>query len=227
MSGPQLKVKSVDISKRLVFKAWERVRANAGAPGVDAVTTTDFASKERANLYKLWNRMSSGGYFPGPVRGGGDTEGPRGRGQGFRGAEYGRPNRPDRSPSGCWKRGWSRSFIPTATARIEANLARWPEQPWVRVHAGDDLQELGDAEGAEAHFLAALEMTEEADDFELRSDVFDRLAALGRAPGPRTTIRLAGPAESGRRSRSARLGRNDPCFCGSGRKYKYCHGQMA
>ena len=35
--------------------------------------------------------------------------------------------------------------------------------------------------GAEAHFLAALEMTEEADDFELRSDVFDRLAALGRA----------------------------------------------
>ncbi len=68
MSGPQLKVKSFDISKRLVFEAWERVRANAGAPGVDAVTITEFASKERANLYKLWNRMSSGSYFPGPVR---------------------------------------------------------------------------------------------------------------------------------------------------------------
>ncbi len=116
---------------------------------------------------------------------------------------------------------------PAARARIEANLARWPEQPWVRVHAGDALQELGDAEGAEAHFLAALEMAEEADDFELRADVFDRLAALGRAPGPTTSIRLAGPGDSGRRSRSARLGRNDRCFCGSGRKYKYCHGQMA
>ncbi len=116
---------------------------------------------------------------------------------------------------------------PAARTRIEANLARWPEQPWVRVHAGDALQELGDADGAEAHFLAALEMAEEADNFELRVDVFDRLAALGRAPGPTTSIRPAGPGDSGRRSRSARLGRNDRCFCGSGRKYKYCHGQMA
>ena len=68
MSGPQLKVKSFDIRKRLVFEAWERVRANAGAPGVDTVTITEFESKERPNLYKLWNRMSSGSYFPGPVR---------------------------------------------------------------------------------------------------------------------------------------------------------------
>ena len=68
MSGPQLKVKSFDIRKRLVFEAWEKVRANAGAPGVDTVSITEFASQERANLYKLWNRMSSGSYFPGPVR---------------------------------------------------------------------------------------------------------------------------------------------------------------
>ena len=68
MSGPQLKVKSFDISKRLVFEAWEKVRANAGAPGVDAVTITDFQSNQRPNLYKLWNRLSSGSYFPGPVR---------------------------------------------------------------------------------------------------------------------------------------------------------------
>ena len=68
MSGPELKVKSFDISKRLVFEAWERVRANTGAPGVDTVSTAEFASLERANLYKLWNRMSSGSYFPGPVR---------------------------------------------------------------------------------------------------------------------------------------------------------------
>jgi RNA-directed DNA polymerase len=65
MSGPQLTVKSFDISKRLVFEAWEKVRVNQGAPGVDAVSITEFASNEKPNLYKLWNRMSSGSYFPG------------------------------------------------------------------------------------------------------------------------------------------------------------------
>ncbi len=54
MSGPQLKVKSFDIQKRLVFEAWEKVRANTGAPGVDAVSITEFESEERSNLYKLW-----------------------------------------------------------------------------------------------------------------------------------------------------------------------------
>jgi group II intron reverse transcriptase/maturase len=91
VSGPQLKVKSFDISKRLVFEAWERVRANAGAPGVDAVTITEFASKERANLYKLWNRMSSGSYFPGPVRA---VEIPKDHGAG--GRVLGVPNTADR-----------------------------------------------------------------------------------------------------------------------------------
>ena len=116
---------------------------------------------------------------------------------------------------------------PAARERIEANLARWPDEPWVRVHAGDALQELGDADGAEAHFLVALEMADQAGDFELRADVFDRLAGLGRSPAPTTTIRIVAPGGGGRRSRSARLGRNDPCFCGSGRKYKHCHGQQA
>ena len=54
--------------KRLVFEAWEKVRANSAAPGVDAVSIDDFAADEVDNLYKLWNRMSSGSYFPGPVR---------------------------------------------------------------------------------------------------------------------------------------------------------------
>ena len=116
---------------------------------------------------------------------------------------------------------------PSAQACIEANLARWPDEPWVRVHAGDALQELGDADGAEAHFLAALAIADEDDDFELRSDVFDRLAELGRAPAPRTSTRLAVAGGGRRPSRNARLGRNDPCFCGSGRKYKRCHGQQA
>jgi RNA-directed DNA polymerase len=91
MSGPQLKVKSFDIRKRLVFEAWERVRANAGAPGVDTVTITEFESKERPNLYKLWNRMSSGSYFPGPVRA---VEIPKDHGAGVR--TLGVPNVADR-----------------------------------------------------------------------------------------------------------------------------------
>jgi retron-type reverse transcriptase len=68
MDEPQLKVKSFEIPKRLVFEAWKKVQANGGAPGVDAVSIERFADDERDNLYKLWNRMSSGSYFPGPVR---------------------------------------------------------------------------------------------------------------------------------------------------------------
>ena len=65
---PKPKVKSFEISKRLIGEAWGKVRANGGAPGVDAVSIDRFQERERDNLYKLWNRMSSGSYFPGPVR---------------------------------------------------------------------------------------------------------------------------------------------------------------
>lgn len=65
---PKQKLKSFEIRKRLVFEAWEKVQANGGAPGVDAVSIAEFGDDERDNLYKLWNRMSSGSYFPGPVR---------------------------------------------------------------------------------------------------------------------------------------------------------------
>jgi len=68
MDGSPLIVKSFEIRKRLVFEAWMKVQANNGAPGVDAVSIDRFADKETDNLYKLWNRMSSGSYFPGLVR---------------------------------------------------------------------------------------------------------------------------------------------------------------
>jgi retron-type reverse transcriptase len=68
MDGPQLEVKSFEIRKRFVYEAWMKVQANGGAPGVDAVSIDRFADKETDNLYELWNRMSSGSYFPGPVR---------------------------------------------------------------------------------------------------------------------------------------------------------------
>jgi RNA-directed DNA polymerase len=60
--------KSFEIPKRLVFEAWKKVRAKDGAPGVDAVSTSMFESREGDSLYKLWNRMSAGSYMPAPVR---------------------------------------------------------------------------------------------------------------------------------------------------------------
>ena len=68
MEEPRQKVKSFDIPKRLIAAGWERVRANDGAPGVDATGIAEFAADEDNNLYKLWNRMSAGSYFPKPVR---------------------------------------------------------------------------------------------------------------------------------------------------------------
>lgn len=60
--------KPFHISKRSVWEAWEKVRANKGASGVDGQTIAEFESDLKSNLYKIWNRMSSGSYFPPPVR---------------------------------------------------------------------------------------------------------------------------------------------------------------
>ncbi|MGW3692207.1 group II intron reverse transcriptase/maturase [Streptomyces sp. NPDC005125] len=61
-------VKPFDISKWEVKEAWKDVRANKGAPGVDGQSVEDFEKDLENNLYKVWNRMSSGSYFPPPVR---------------------------------------------------------------------------------------------------------------------------------------------------------------
>jgi RNA-directed DNA polymerase len=60
--------KSFEISKHLVFEAYLRVKANKGAAGVDGESIEQFEADLKGNLYKLWNRMSSGCYFPPPVR---------------------------------------------------------------------------------------------------------------------------------------------------------------
>ncbi|MFD7447278.1 group II intron reverse transcriptase/maturase [Streptomyces sp. NPDC059909] len=60
--------KPFDISKWEVKEAWEEVRANRGAPGVDGQSIDDFEKDLKNNLYRVWNRMSSGSYFPPPVR---------------------------------------------------------------------------------------------------------------------------------------------------------------
>src|SRR6266498_2362117 len=60
--------KPFEISKAEVWQAWEKVKANKGAPGVDGCSVEDFEADLKNNLYKVWNRMSSGSYFPPPVR---------------------------------------------------------------------------------------------------------------------------------------------------------------
>ncbi len=56
------------ISKMAVWRAWQRVKANQGAPGADEESIADFEANLKGNLYKIWNRMSSGSYLPPPVR---------------------------------------------------------------------------------------------------------------------------------------------------------------
>jgi len=65
---PVTKAKPYSIPKQLVWEAYQRVKANRGAGGVDGETLTAFEKDLKDNLYKIWNRMSSGSYFPSPVR---------------------------------------------------------------------------------------------------------------------------------------------------------------
>ncbi len=62
------KPKPFTISKHVVWEAYQRVKANGGAAGVDGASIEEFERDLKGNLYKLWNRMSSGSYFPQPVR---------------------------------------------------------------------------------------------------------------------------------------------------------------
>jgi RNA-directed DNA polymerase len=67
MPKPQ-NTKPYDIPKQQVWEAYRRVAANKGAPGVDGQDPGEFEADLKDNLYKIWNRMSSGSYFPPPVR---------------------------------------------------------------------------------------------------------------------------------------------------------------
>jgi RNA-directed DNA polymerase len=66
---PKPKEKPFVISKWVVVDAYEKVKANHGAAGVDGESIAKFEEDRQGNLYKLWNRLSSGTYFPPPVRG--------------------------------------------------------------------------------------------------------------------------------------------------------------
>lgn len=62
------KTKSYTIPKQMIWKAYKLVRANKGAAGIDEESIQTFEKNLKDNLYKIWNRMSSGSYFPPPVK---------------------------------------------------------------------------------------------------------------------------------------------------------------
>src|ERR1700739_3218509 len=73
------RAKPFDIPKREVWEAYKRVRANQGTAGVDEQSIAEFEADLTNNLYKLWNRLSSGSYHPPPVR---RVDIPKGNGRG-------------------------------------------------------------------------------------------------------------------------------------------------
>ena len=81
MSEPKSQDKPFEISKWKVWEAYERVKANKGAAGVDEQSIEQFEADRDRNLYKIWNRMSSGSYFPPPVKA---VEIPKAGGKGVR-----------------------------------------------------------------------------------------------------------------------------------------------
>ena len=74
MSEPMLPGKSHDIPKRLIWAAWLKVKSNGGAAGADGVTIEQCEARLADNLYRLWNRMTSGSYFPRSGPGGGNPQ---------------------------------------------------------------------------------------------------------------------------------------------------------
>ena len=59
--------KSIPITKQMIWRAYKKVRSNKGAAGIDQETIERYEERLQDNLYMLWNRMSSGSYFPPPV----------------------------------------------------------------------------------------------------------------------------------------------------------------
>jgi RNA-directed DNA polymerase len=68
VSEPKQQDKPFEISKWVVWEAYQRVKANKGAAGVDDVSIEEFEQDRDKHLYRVWNRMSSGSYFPPPVK---------------------------------------------------------------------------------------------------------------------------------------------------------------
>jgi hypothetical protein len=111
--------KPFKILKRRVWEAYKRVKANQGAAGVDGQSIAEFEADLEDNLYKLWNRLSSGSYFPPPEP---RVDIPKRDGGGVRPLT----ESPRKSPDVTWSRSWSRCFMSTPTDTGPANLRSTP-----------------------------------------------------------------------------------------------------
>ena len=113
------KAKPFNIPKREVCEAFKKVKANQGAAGVDGQSIADFEADLSNNLYRLWNRMSSGSHFPPPVR---RVDLPKGDG---RTRPLGIPTVSDRvgrkSSNDIWSPSWnpSSTMTPMDTAPVD------------------------------------------------------------------------------------------------------------
>src|ERR1700686_2512530 len=122
--------KPFTIEQKRGYEAYKAVKPKAGGAGVDCKKIEQFEADLKNNLYRVWNRMSSGSYFPPPVRA---VEIPKPHGGGTR--ILGVPTVADRGARGWgggWGdagggRGWSRSSIQTRTATVqgEPRRTRW------------------------------------------------------------------------------------------------------
>lgn len=120
--GPKPKEKPFVISKWVVKDAYEKVKANAGAAGVDGESIAAFEADLKRNLYKIWNRLSSGTYFPPPVRA---VEIRRKQvGEGSSGCQPFLIGWPRPWCECIWSRRWNPCSIPTPTA-IGLVVRRW------------------------------------------------------------------------------------------------------
>ena len=115
------------IAKRDVWEAYKQVKANQGAAGVDGQSIEDFDRDLSKNLYRIWNRMCSGSYFPPPVR---RVDIPKGDTGATR--PLGIPTVSDRIAQMVVKRTWSRSWnpcstrTPTGIGLENPRTTRWP-----------------------------------------------------------------------------------------------------
>lgn len=126
MNESKSQVKPFEISKAMVWEAYRRVKANKGSAGVDGVTIEQYEQDLKNNLFKLWNRLSSGSYFPPPVKA---VPIPKAGGKGVR--ILGVPlwtigSRRRRQPC-IWSVRWNLSSTPTPMATVRDVLLwmRW------------------------------------------------------------------------------------------------------
>ena len=96
------------------------------------------------------------------------------------------------------------SLAAEARAKVEANLTRWPGDFWIRIHAGDALELLGDRAGARAHFEAAQQLAMASKSFEDRRDAAERIRAIDGSAARAAKVTVVRQQQRGKKSKSRR-----------------------